>query len=223
MSNRTIQVDDRLYDYLLAHSSREDDLLRRLRAETAKMPMARMQIGPEQGQFMALLTELTGAKRAIEVGTFTGYSSICVARALPKDGKLICCDVSEEYTAVARKYWAEAGLTEKIELKLAPATETLDALLAAGGANTYDLGFIDADKENYDQYYERLLQLIRPGGLIMIDNVLWGGDVADPTIGDADNKDTAAIRRLNAKVVRDERVSMSLVPIGDGLTLARKR
>jgi caffeoyl-CoA O-methyltransferase len=223
MSNRTIRIDDRLYDYMLANSSREDDLLRRLRAETAKMPMSMMQIGPEQGQFMALLAELIGARNAIEVGTFTGYSAISVARVLPKGGKLVCCDISEEYTSVARRYWTEAGLADRIELKLAPATETLDAMLAAGGAGRFDFAFIDADKENYDAYYERILRLVRPGGLITIDNVLWDGKVADPAVRDADDVDTAAIRKLNAKLLADQRISLSLVPIGDGLTLARKR
>ena len=222
MSNRTIDIDDRLYDYLLANSSREDALLRRLRDETARMPMSMMQIAPEQGQFMAMLVELVGARRAIEVGTFTGYSSICVARALPADGRLVCCDVSEEYTAVARRYWKEAGLDGKIDLRLAPATGTLDALIADGQEGRFDFAFIDADKENYEAYYERALRLLRTGGLMTIDNVLWDGRVADPAIGD-DDADTAAIRRLNARLHKDGRISLSLVPIGDGLTLARKR
>jgi caffeoyl-CoA O-methyltransferase len=222
MSNRTINIDDRLYDYLLANSSREDALLARLRAETATMPASMMQISPEQGQFMALLVELIGARNAIEVGTFTGYSAICVARALAQGGKLVCCDVSDEYTSIARRYWTEAGLADRIELKLAPATKTLDALIAGGGEGQYDFAFIDADKENYDSYYERILRLIRKGGLITIDNVLWSGKVADPGIGSAD-VDTAAIRRLNEKLHRDERVSLSLLPVGDGITLARKR
>jgi caffeoyl-CoA O-methyltransferase len=223
MSNRTIQIDDRLYAYLLANSSREDALLKRLRVETARMPMSMMQIAPEQGQFMALLAELIGARNAIEVGTFTGYSAISVARVLQKGGKLICCDISEEYTAVARRYWTEAGLADRIELRLAPAVETLDALLARGDAGRFDFGFIDADKENYDAYYERVLRLLRPGGLVTIDNVLWDGKVADLTVRDSDDVDTAAIRRLNAKLLTDQRISLSLVPIGDGLTLARKR
>ncbi|MDZ4735820.1 MAG: class I SAM-dependent methyltransferase [Rhodospirillaceae bacterium] len=220
MSNRTVNLNDRLYRYLLEHSSREDALLRRLREETAKLPMAMMQISPEQGQFMNLLTEIVGARRVIEVGTFTGYSSICVARALPANGHLICCDVSEEYTSIARRYWAEAGLTDHITLKIAPALKTLDALVAAGEDGQYDLAFIDADKSNYDGYYERVLRLLRQGGVIMVDNVLWGGAVADPAVTD---EDTAAIRRLNDKLHKDERISMSLVPIGDGVTLARKR
>jgi predicted O-methyltransferase YrrM len=220
MSNRTVNLNDRLYSYLLDHSLREDDLLRRLREETAQLPMSMMQISPEQGQFMTLLTEIVGARRVIEVGTFTGYSSICVARALPANGHLTCCDVSEEYTAVARRYWAEAGLTDRITLKLAPALQTLDSLIAAGEDGQYDLAFIDADKSNYDGYYERVLRLLRQGGLVMIDNVLWDGAVADPAVDDAD---TIAIRQLNDKLHRDERISLSLVPIGDGVTLARKR
>jgi predicted O-methyltransferase YrrM len=220
MSNRTVNLNDRLYSYLLDHSLREDDLLRRLREETAKLPMSMMQISPEQGQFMTLLTEIVGARRVIEVGTFTGYSSICVARTLPANGHLTCCDVSEEYTAIARRFWAEAGLTDRITLKLAPALQTLDSLIAAGEDGQYDLAFIDADKSNYDGYYERVLRLLRQGGLVIIDNVLWGGAVADPAVDDAD---TMAIRQLNDKLHHDERISLSLVPIGDGVTLARKR
>ena len=220
MSNRTVNLDDRLYSYLLDHSLREDALLRRLREETARLPMSMMQISPEQGQFMNLLTEIVGARRVIEVGTFTGYSSICIARALPANGHLTCCDVSDEYTDIARRYWREAGLTDRITLKLAPALQTLDGLIAAGEDGQYDLAFIDADKSNYDNYFERILRLLRQGGLVLIDNVLWGGAVADSAVDDAD---TAAIRHLNDKLHRDERISLSLVPIGDGLTLARKR
>jgi predicted O-methyltransferase YrrM len=190
-----------------------------LRAETAKLPAAMMQIGPEQGQFMALMVEMLGVKRAIEVGTFTGYSSLSMAGAMPADGRLICCDVSEEFTAIARRYWKRAGLDGKIELKLGPAVETLDKLLKTE-AGTFDLGFIDADKTNYLNYYERILKLLRPGGVVMIDNVLWSGAVADP----ADNEaDTVAIRLLNEHVKTDKRVSVSLLPLGDGLTIARKR
>ena len=178
-----------------------------------------MQIAPEQGQFMALLVELIGARRGIEVGTFTGYSSLIVASALPADGHLLCCDVSEDYTAIARRYWAEAGLDDMIELRLGPAIETLDGLIA-DGVEPFDFGFVDADKEGYDAYYERLLKLIRPGGLIAIDNVLWSGNVIDPQKTDAD---TEAIRALNAKLKADERVSLSMLPLGDGLTLARIR
>ncbi len=220
MSNRTLSMTDALYDYLLAVSSREPEILRRLRAETARLPNAGMQIGPEQGQFMGLLVQLMGARRTLEVGVFTGYSSLAVALALPPDGRVVACDVSEEWTAIARRYWAEAGVAGKIELRLGPAVETLDALLADGQADGFDFAFIDADKENYDHYYERALRLVRPGGLIAIDNVLWGGRVADP---EAQGESLAAIRALNAKLHRDERVALSLVPIGDGLTLALRR
>lgn len=220
MSNRTIDLTDSLYDYLLSVSLRETDLQRRLREETAALPMARMQISPEQGQFMALLARLTGARRCLEVGVFTGYSSLAVALALPADGRIVACDVSEEWTAIARRYWAEAGVAGRIDLRLAPALDTLDALVAAGGAGTYDLAFIDADKTAYLDYYERALLLLRPGGLLMTDNTLWSGRVADPEVGDAD---TVALRHYNEHLHRDARVDLSLVPIGDGLTLARKR
>jgi caffeoyl-CoA O-methyltransferase len=220
LSSRTINIDDRLYDYLIAHSVRDLPVLAELRAETAKHPHAGMQISPEQGQFMALLVELIGAKRTIEVGTFTGYSSLVVALALPAEGRVIACDVSEEFTAMARRYWAKAGVANKIDLRLAPANETLDKLLAAGEAGRFDFAFIDADKENYVGYYERCLKLVRAGGLIAVDNVLWGGEVANPAV---DDKDTRAIRALNDQLKSDSRVSVSMVPIGDGLTLARKR
>jgi caffeoyl-CoA O-methyltransferase len=219
MARRSLELDDRLYDYLVQFGTRESDLLKDLRSETAKMPGAGMQIGPEQGAFMALLVELIGAKRALEIGTFTGYSSLCIAGALPPDGKLICCDVSEEYTKVARNYWRRAGLESKIELRIGPALATLDALIAAD-VEPFDFAFIDADKTNYGNYYDRAMQLVRPGGLIAIDNVLWGGDVAKPEEND---EDTTAIRAVNEKVRNDERVTLALAPIGDGLTLARKR
>jgi caffeoyl-CoA O-methyltransferase len=220
MTRRPTELTDALHAYLLANSLREPPLLARLRDETAKLPMANMQIGPEQGQFMRLLVELIGAKRTIEIGTFTGYSALSVAMSLPKDGKLIACDISEDYTAIARRYWAEAGLAERIDLRLAPALKTLDGLIAKGGAGTFDFAFIDADKEGYDGYYERCLTLLRPGGLIAIDNVLWNGNVVD----DSDQSpDTRAIRALNAKMLKDDRVTISLIPIGDGLMLARKR
>ncbi|MEA5504082.1 class I SAM-dependent methyltransferase [Halotia wernerae UHCC 0503] len=220
MSSQTINLDSRLYDYLLATSVREPEVLQELRQETASHPGAIMQISPEQGQFMRLLVQLMGAKRTLEVGVFTGYSSLSVALVLPTDGQIIACDVSEEFTAIARRYWQQAGVVDKIDLRLAPALETLDALLAAGQAGTFDFAFIDADKENYDGYYERSLQLVRPGGLIAIDNVLWSGQVADPQFQD---KSTQAIRALNKKLHDDQRVTLSLVPIGDGLTLALKR
>lgn len=219
MSNRTIALSDALYDYLIAASLREPPLLAELRAETARMPMAQMQIAPEQGQFMALLVELLGARRALEIGTFTGYSSLWVALAMP-EGRLVACDISEEYTAVARRYWARAGVAQRIELRLGPALATLDRLFAEGAAESFDFAFLDADKENYDGYYERVLRLLRPGGLLAVDNALWAGAVADPAKTDPD---TLAIRGLNAKVRDDARVSASLVPIGDGLLLVRRR
>jgi caffeoyl-CoA O-methyltransferase len=220
VSNRTIAITDPLYDYLVRVTVREPELLVRLRRETREMRGAGMQIAPEQGQFMTLLVELIGARRTLEIGTYTGYSSLCVAAALPEDGQLIACDVSEEYTQVARRYWQQAKLAHKIELRLGPALQTLDALLAEGGADSFDFAFIDADKETYDAYYERCLRLIRRGGLIAVDNALWGGSVADPA---RDDEDTRAIRALNQKVAGDARVTMSLVPIGDGLLLARRR
>jgi caffeoyl-CoA O-methyltransferase len=219
MARRTLDLDDRLYDYLLKVGVRESELLKELRTETSKLSGAGMQIGPDQGAFMHLLAGLIGARRALEIGTFTGYSSLCVASALPADGKLICCDVSEEYTTIARNYWRRAGLESKIELRLGPAVATLDALIEAK-VPEFDFIFIDADKTNYSNYYERALKLVRSGGLIAIDNVLWGGAVADPTV---DDDDTKAIRALNDKVRADERVTLSMVPLGDGLTLARKR
>jgi caffeoyl-CoA O-methyltransferase len=220
MSNRTVSLDKALYEYLLDASLREHPALALLRAETATHPQVNMQIAPEQGQFMALLVRLMGARRCIEVGVFTGYSSLAVALALPPGGRIVACDVSDEYTAMARRYWAEAGVAGRIDLRLAPALETLDALLAAGEAGRYDFAFIDADKEAYPEYYERLLQLLRPGGLIAVDNTLWDGAVADP----ADQEpDTVAIRAFNERLHGDERIDLSLVPIGDGLTLARKR
>lgn len=220
MSKQTIGLDDRLYNYLLSVSLREPEILRQLRQETNNHPQAIMQILPEQSQFMTLLVQLLGAKKTLEVGVFTGYSSLSVALALPPDGKIIACDVSEEYTAIARRYWQKAGVADKIDLRIAPALETLDRLLADGQAETFDFAFIDADKVNYEGYYERSLQLVRPGGLIAIDNVLWGGKVADSQF---QNSSTLAIRSLNQKLHHDERVTLSLVPIADGLTLALKR
>ena len=219
MSNHTIFLDDRIYGYLLEVSLDEPGLLRRLRDETAELPLHNMQIGPEQGQFMALLVRLIGAEEALEIGTFTGYSSLCIARALGEGGRLVTCEVNAEWAGVAKAYWAEAGLEDRIELHLAPARDTLDALIAGGGAGTFDFAFIDADKAGYDAYFEKALTLVRPGGLICIDNVLWSGAVADPQIND---QDTRALRALNRKLHRDRRVDISLVPIGDGLTLARK-
>ncbi|MTJ51177.1 class I SAM-dependent methyltransferase [Dolichospermum sp. UHCC 0259] len=219
MSKQTLGLEQNLYDYLLSVSLREPIILTQLRQETAQLPMSRMQISPEQGQFMALLVKLIGAKKTLEVGVFTGYSSLVVALALPADGKIVACDVSEEYTSVARRYWQEAGVEDKIDLHIAPALETLDKLLTAGEAGTFDFAFIDADKGNYNNYYERCLELVRPGGLIAIDNVLWSGKVADTEIQD---NQTNKIRALNRKLHQDCRITLSLVPIADGLTLAMK-
>ena len=220
MSNRTLPLDDRLYDYLLRKSLREPPALAALRAETASHPRVVMQIAPEQGQFMQMLVRLMGARRALEVGVFTGYSSLAVALALPDDGRVLACDISEEYTAIARRHWQLAGVAHKIELVLAPALQTLDARLAAGEAGSYDFAFIDADKGGYLAYYERLLRLIRPGGLIAVDNTLWSGAVADPLDREAD---TLALRAFNDQLLADRRIDLSLLPIGDGLTLARRR
>lgn len=219
MSSKTF-LDQSLYNYLLSASLREPEVLQKLREETAHHPMSQMQIAPEQGQLMALLVQLMGAKKALEVGVFTGYSSLSVALALPADGRLIACDVSDEYTAIARRYWALAGVADKIDLRIAPALDTLDQLIAEGQANTFDFAFIDADKSNYDNYYERALQLVRPGGLIVLDNVLWSGRVADAHVQDTR---TNAIRALNTKLHQDDRVNVSLLPIADGLMLALKR
>jgi predicted O-methyltransferase YrrM len=220
MSRRSISLTDSLYEYLLSVSLREPDLLRRLREETAADPSARMQVSPEQGQFMALLARLMGARRYLEIGVYTGYSSLALALALPEDGRILACDVSERWTAIARRYWAAAGVAHKIELRLAPALETLERARAEGAAGTFDFAFIDADKENYVAYYERVLGLLRPGGLLVVDNTLWSGRVADPEDAEAD---TVAMRHFNEHLHLDERVDLSLVPIGDGLTLARKR
>jgi caffeoyl-CoA O-methyltransferase len=220
MSSQHLELSGELWEYIGRVSLREPDVLRRLREETAPLPMARMQISPEQGQFMGLLMRLLGARLTLEVGVFTGYSSISVALALPADGKIIACDVSEEWTSIARRYWVEAGVSHKIDLRLRPAVETLDALLAKGRAGSFDFAFIDADKSNYLNYYERCLELLRPGGLIAVDNVLWHGSVIDPAKQD---EDTLAIRRFNLLVSEDERVWVSLLPLSDGLTLAMKR
>ena len=220
MSYRPTALTEDLHRYLLETSLREPDLLARLREETARRGDSGMQISPEQGQFMALLVELTGAKRILEIGTFTGYSALVMALALPPDGRILACDVEPETAAMARRYWAEAGVAEKIDLRLAPALDTLDRLLAEGAAGSFDFAFIDADKSNYEAYYERCLALLRQGGLLAVDNVLWNGRVADPTARDPD---TEAIRALNLRLRDDPRISLSLVPISDGLSLARKR
>lgn len=216
---KQLQVTEQLYRYLLDTGFRDDPILQELRAETAKMPNGMMQIAPEQGQFMALLAQIGGVRKALEIGTFTGYSSLSVARALPDDGKLICCDVSKEFTDVACRYWAKAGVAAKIDLRLGPALETLEALRKTEAA-TFDMAFIDADKNNYPHYYDAALALLRPGGIMLIDNVLWGGDVADPAIMD---QETTTLRALNARVKADERVEFCLLPIADGLTILRKR
>lgn len=219
MTIKSILVTDALYDYMLATSLREPEVLKLLREETAQHTHSMMQIAPEQGQFMSLLVKLIGAKTILEIGVFTGYSSTCLALALPAEGRITACDISEEFTNVARRYWAQAKVTDKIDLRLGPALETLDNLIAEGKAGNYDMAFIDADKANYEGYYEQSLVLLRAGGLLVIDNVLWNGQVANPSIQDAD---TVAIRRLNEKIHTDPRVSISLLPIADGLTLALK-
>jgi predicted O-methyltransferase YrrM len=220
VSNTSVVLTDELQQYMVDVGVREPAILARLREETSVLPMHQMQIAPEQGAFMALLVEVMGAERCLELGTFTGYSSLAVALVLPPDGRIVCCDVSKEWTDIARRYWREAGVEDRVDLRLGPALETLDAMLAAGEANSYDFAFIDARKEEYDDYYERTLRLLRPGGLMAIDNIFQGGDVVDAT---DDSPDTVAVRALNEKIRRDERVSISLVPIADGLTLARKR
>ena len=212
-------MTDELHAYMLSVGGPRHDIAESLREETLKLPMAMMQISVEQGHFMSLLIKLLNAKKTLEVGVFTGYSSLITALALPEDGKIIACDVSEEWTSIGRRHWEQAGIAHKIDLRLAPAVETLDGLLAAGEAGTFDFAFIDADKSNYDAYYERALQLLRPGGVIGIDNTLWSGKVADPSVEDAD---TVALRNLNAKLHEDSRVTLSFLPIGDGLTLAMK-
>jgi len=220
MSSRTLAMTDAIYRFMLDSTLREAPILAELRAETASLPMAGMQISPEHGQFAAFLIELTAARRYLEIGTFTGYSALAAALAMPADGRVLCLDKSEDWTAVARKYWKKAGVADRIELRLGAAVDSLDAMLAQGGSDRFDMAFIDADKSNYDAYYERCLKVVRPGGLIALDNMLWGGDVADPTKTDAD---TAALRALNRKVRDDKRVACSLVPIGDGLMLCRRR
>ncbi len=219
MTRKTITITDKLYDYLLSVSLKETPVQRELRRVTAKHRMATMQIAPDQGQFMALLVQMMGAKKIIEVGVFTGYSSLCMAQALPKDGRIIACDVNKEYTDIARKYWKKAGVDKKIRLILAPAIQTLDSLIKKGEAGKYDFVFIDADKPEYPDYYERALKLIRKGGLIAIDNVLWSGKPADPKNKD---RDTVAIRKFNKKLYRDKRVKISVLTVADGLTLAIK-
>ncbi|MEE8118101.1 MAG: class I SAM-dependent methyltransferase [Gammaproteobacteria bacterium] len=220
MSNRTIQVDDGLYQYILDVSLRELPLQKELREETASDPMANMQISPEQGQFMAMLVKLMGARNCIEVGVFTGYSSLAVAMAIPDDGRIVACDVSEEWTKTARRYWQRAGVEHKIDLHIAAAEQTLTNLVSGGGSGNYDFAFIDADKTGYARYVELCHDLLRSGGIIAIDNTLWGGSVIDES---AQDDDTRAIRLLNEALHNDERFDISLLPLADGLTLLRKR
>lgn len=220
MSYDSLSVGRALGDYLISVSLREPDVLAALRAETAHHAYSGMQIAAEQGQLMALLVKLMGAKRCIEIGTFTGYSSLAVALALPDDGQIICCEVNPATSAIAQRYWQKAGVAGKIELRLAPALETLDRLLKAGAAGSFDFAFIDAEKTEYDDYYEACLKLLRPRGLMVIDNVLWGGQVADPNRRD---QSTMAFKKLNKKIHADQRVDISMLPLGDGVTLALKR
>lgn len=220
MSSTTLFLNQSIYEYMCAISLHEPEVMTELRSETAPLEYAVMQITPEQGQFMTLLTRLVGARRAIEIGTFTGYSTLAIAMGLPDDGQVIACDISEEWTSIGKRYWRQAGLANKIDLRLAPALETLDALVASGETASFDLAFIDADKQSQLSYYERCLELLRPGGLIMVDNVLWGGSVVDDS---NQTPETCAIREFNDFLHQDQRVDISLVPIGDGLTLARKR
>jgi caffeoyl-CoA O-methyltransferase len=221
MSISFLGLDERIADYVMHNSLREPEVLRRLREETiANNPHALMAISPLEGQFMALMVKLIGAVKTLEVGVFTGYSALCTALALPPHGRVVACDVNEEWTSVGRRYWAEAGVADRITLRLAPAIETLDALLREGQAGTFDFAFIDADKENYDNYYERALKLLRRGGLVIFDNMLWSGRVADPSVRDAE---TVALRALNEKLHHDERVFVSLLPIRDGMSLAVKQ
>lgn len=220
MSDQILNITEDLYRYMLDRSLREPDVLRRLRERTAELPGAGMQIAPLQGQFMAFLAKLTGARNTLEIGVYTGYSSLAVALALPDDGRVVACDISSEYTDIAKPYWQEAGVLPKIDLRLAPALETLDALIDNGETGRFDFAFIDADKENYTHYYERTLQLVRPGGVILVDNVLWNGSVVDESKQDVD---TVAIRQFNEKLHHDDRIDLSMLPLADGITIARKK
>ncbi|VAW63121.1 hypothetical protein MNBD_GAMMA08-189 [hydrothermal vent metagenome] len=220
MGKKTLQLDDSLYEYLLSVSLRENSVLTELRNETNKMEMRIMQISADQGQFMAMLVKLMGVKKIIEIGTFTGYSALAMALALPEDGELIACDISEQWTNTAKKYWQQAGVENKIKLKLASAEDTMKSLLKNNAEATFDLVFIDADKQNQEMYFEYSLQLLRPGGVILVDNVLWNGSVIDDK---DDSGDTNAIRLFNQKIFKDNRVDISMIPVGDGITLARKK
>ncbi len=220
MSARTLGLPEAVWQYLVDVTAREPEVLKALRRETAELPDGQMQISPEQGRLLGFLVELIGAERCLEVGVFTGYSSICVALSLPANGRIVACDRSREWTDIARRYWEKAGVAEKLELRLGSALETLAALAAEGASGSFDFAFVDADKENAERYYEHALGLLRKGGLFAFDNALWGGSVADPS----DQRDsTRAVRALTARVCTDERVSATLIPIGDGLLIARKR
>ena len=220
MSNQSIGLSDELHDYRRSVALREPEVMERLRAETVEHPKSEMQIAPEQAQFLQFLVRLIGARRTLEIGVFTGYSALAVAQELPSTGTLVACDVSEEYTEVARRYWAEAGVADRIDLRIAPAAETLAALLDDGQAGTFDFSFIDADKETYDTYYEQSLELLRPGGVVVLDNMFRDGRVTDP---DVEDESVQAIQRLNEKLHDDDRVALSMLPLADGVTLAMKR
>lgn len=220
MSSRTIQLTDPLQEYLLAHSLRDTEVRKELRDVTQQHPMARMQISPEQGQFMFVVAKMLKATKAIDVGVFTGYSALSVAEALPSDGLLVACDTNEEITQIAKTYWDKAGVSDRIDLRIAPALDTLGNLLKEGHEASFDMAFLDADKKEYPAYYEACLKLLRPGGAVLIDNVLWGGDVLN---AEDPSPDTQAIRAFNKKLHADERVDVSMLPLGDGLTLAIKR
>jgi caffeoyl-CoA O-methyltransferase len=217
---KSFGLPDDLHQYLLRVGVREPDVLRRLREHTASLPQSDMQIAPEQGAFMAWLVGLAGVRRCLEVGTFTGYSALAVALALPPDGTVLCCDVSEEWTRIARRFWAEAGVSDRIEVRLGPALGTLDALLADGRAGTFDYAFVDADKSEYPAYYDRVFELVRPGGIMLWDNVLWGGEVIHPEV---DDPGVRGIRELNQRLATDQRISVAMLPLADGVTLVRKR
>ena len=220
MSRQSLGLSDDLHEYVLSVSLRESEVMRRLREETADHPEAQMQIAPEQAQFLQFLVQLIGARRTLEIGVFTGYSALAVAEVLPSNGEIVACDISEEYTQVARRYWAEAGVDDRTDLRIAPAEETLSVLLDEGQAGSFDFAFIDADKESYDTYYEQSLTLLRPGGVIALDNMFRGGRVADPA---PDDESVQAIRELNEKLHADERIDLTVLPLADGVTLAMKR